>query len=582
MLILYLLLLIFSFRSSLSSQFYDTTSCSLPTPSPGSRYACNSPLSSSCNTFIVYRARRGLNNASSISKVFDADLHQVLQVNNLADSSELLEDNREILLPIKCSCSSGFFRSELIYTVPYVMTYNDISCDVFEGLVKLSTLSEERNYDPDNVRKGLKLKVPLKCACPDENDTRQGLRYLVTYPIQEMDEPGLIAEKFGISLGDLLAQNSMVDSNPTLFTNTTVLVPLRDIPIINWNLSDPGDRDHGFTPFSPSEMIDTKARSKILYVIVTIIGLFSAFVLLSGVSFCCRAKNRKRGVKIKHSSSHSTPTCLSPDIIAVMSKYSLISYTTEELSKATNDFSKETQLGSSVFKGRIGDNELVIKKMGFGDARRTISIHSKINHSSIVQLEGVCYGDDEYSSSFLVFEFARNGSLRDCLKNSANALSWQKRTQIAFDIAIGLHYIHHCTIPSYIHMNVNSRNILITEDWRAKIANLGEGSIITNSYETVSTKVDVFGFGVVLFDILSAKEIKDGSLTRQRLGFLHGEGGGGDCFDELRGVLDPNLKDYPVGDALCMIVLAKGCVDKNPMNRPSMNDILKILARMVR
>lgn len=112
--------------------------------------------------------------------------------------------------------------------------------------------------------------------------------------------------------------------------------------------------------------------------------------------------------------------------------------------------------------------DFAIKKMGFRDARRTISIHSKINHANIVKLEGVCYGDGEYSPSFLVFECARKGCLRDCLKNSLLSLPWNKRTQIAFDVTIGLHYIHHCTISSYIHMNITSGNILITEDWSAK------------------------------------------------------------------------------------------------------------------
>lgn len=539
---------------------------------------------------------------SEIAGLFDAQVDQVQVLNNITNSSQILEENREVLLPIKCFCSGGFFESELNYTIPSTSTYTEIACDVFEGLVKVSTIAEENPYDANNVTEGLKLSVPLNCACPDTNDTNDGLQYLVSYPIKESDDPRLIAKKFSIPLDDLFAQNSQ-GADATLFPNTTILVPLRNVPSIDLNVSDTSDRDPGFTPFTPSEIVQVKVNKKISYVIGAVIGLFSLFVALFGLSLYLKAK-QKRSVELELSSARpSTSSCLSPNLVAVVSKYSLTSYAVEELRKATKGFSEDNQLSASVHKGRIGDTDLVIKKIGYCDARRTIGIHSRINHAAIVKLEGVCYGVDEFSSSFLVFEFALNGCLRDCLRNSMKALSWKKRIQIALDVATGLHYIHHCTIPSYIHMNITSRNILITEDWTAKIANLGANSVINFSkeeirnvavtsegwiapeylrYGRVSTKVDVFAFGVVLFELLSAKEVRGWSFLKENLCFLSRGGGVTDCFDELRRFLDPNLSEYPVGDVLCMTVLAKGCVEEDPTHRPSMNDILKILTRLVR
>ena len=91
-----------------------------------------------------------------------------------------------------------------------------------------------------------------------------------------------------------------------------------------------------------------------------------------------------------------------------------------------------------------------------------------------------------------------------------------------------------------------------------------------------------FCLSLVLFELLSAKEVRDRSILRERWCFLYGLGGVTDCFDELRGFLDPNLKDYPIEEALCMTVLAKGCNEEDSMNHPSMNDILKILARRLK
>jgi len=121
-----------------------------------------------------------------------------------------------------------------------------------------------------------------------------------------------------------------------VFSNTTVLIPLKNVPTISWNISDPAKEDPGFIPFTPSEIVETKESKKInLYVIGAVVGLFLAFVVLAGVSVYWKAKNTRRGIKLDSSGRRSAPSCLSPDLIAVMLKYSLTSYTVEELSRAT-------------------------------------------------------------------------------------------------------------------------------------------------------------------------------------------------------------------------------------------------------
>nr|CAD1843810.1 unnamed protein product [Ananas comosus var. bracteatus] len=257
------------------------------------------------------------------------------------------------------------------------------------------------------------------------------------------------------------------------------------------------------------------------------------------------------------SKQSSTPSCLSPDLVAGVAKYSLISYSFGELTEATKGFSEETELGAYVHKGRIGDRDVVVKKMSSFDAQRIISVYSKINHTNIISLQGVCYGVTDPSSptslstsSYLVFEFARNGSLRDCLRSHSEVLPWDRRIQIAFDVATALHYIHHCTVPSYIHMNISGENILITKDWRAKIANLGG---------------------------------RRWHPCKEKLRVLNEKGSDQNgCFEELREFMDQSLEDYPIEEALCMVVLAMACLEDETTNRPSMHDILKIIARIAR
>ncbi|WRX18647.1 Serine-threonine/tyrosine-protein kinase [Theobroma cacao] len=242
-------------------------------------------------------------------------------------------------------------------------------------------------------------------------------------------------------------------------------------------------------------------------------------------------------------------------------------------------------------------------------ARHVIYILTKISHLNIVKLEGCCYGTNPY----LVFEFAEYGSLRDCLSNAnvARQLTWAKRTQIAFDLAVGLHYIHYCTKPSFIHHNIQSRNVLITTDWRAKITGftlakpvnsseengeiswnesviLGRKGYLAPEYLTyglASLKLDVFAFGVVLLELLSAKEAAaDGLFLKNPV--ISFEDAGHECslgyLEKLKEFMDPVLEGkYPLVDAMCLAFLAKACVEQDPHHRPTMDNVIQALSRFV-
>ncbi|KAJ0970326.1 hypothetical protein J5N97_023203 [Dioscorea zingiberensis] len=272
-----------------------------------------------------------------------------------------LEKNWEVVIPIKCSCLGGFFQSNVSFPVSNGDTYYHIACEVFEGIVKSHALALENQIEEKKFSSKVKLNVPLRCACPDTNDTRDGILYLVTYPIVEFDNLELLAAKFNISSEDIFKAN--------------------------------------------------------------------------GIGLYIKRRHKPRDDDDDDAKHISSTSCLYPNLVAgLMSKYSLISYTIEELSEVTNNFSEDTKLGLSTHKGSLkGNIEVVIKKMKYGDACKMINIHSTINHSSIVKLEGVCYGEDDGKSpSYLVFEFASKGCLRDCLKENPSLLPWEKSTQIAF------------------------------------------------------------------------------------------------------------------------------------------------------
>lgn len=106
------------------------------------------------------------------------------------------------------------------------------------------------------------------------------------------------------------------------------------------------------------------------------------------------------------------------------------------------------------------------RKADFKDLKEEMSLHVQLSHSNILSLYGVFYEELEY---FLVCELM-NGTLDTLLHESRDELSWQRRYEIAHDVAAGLMYLHSLNI---IHRDIKSMNVLLNPHGRAKISDLG-------------------------------------------------------------------------------------------------------------
>ncbi|XP_054819019.1 protein LYK5-like [Prosopis cineraria] len=158
-------------------------------------------------------------------------------------------------------------------------------------------------------------------------------------------------------------------------------------------------------------------------------------------------------------------------------------YRFEEIKEATEDFSSKNRLGGSVYWGVFGKDILAVKRMRT-DASKEVKMLKKINHFNVIKLQGYCKNEGFF---YLVFEYMENGSLREWLEKNVPTehQSWGKRIQISLDIANGLQYLHNFTEPCYVHKDINTSNILLNKNVRAKIANFrlakeSEGDIICN------------------------------------------------------------------------------------------------------
>lgn len=620
---LHLFFLVFlTIPSTRGEQSYDADVCTTSSDLPGSRYICSS-FQDKCDTFLVYRANEEFQTIANISILFNKKPEELLtSYNNITSAFQILETGREVLVPIKCSCSGEYYyEAGFSYIFPgRMMTIKNVSCNVYEGLVKSITLinvnPSAANTTSYNIPVGSILHVPLKCACPDNKNissSNMGVKYLITYPFLEDDDTYKVAKKFSIPVTDIWEANHM-DTNPTVYPTTTILVPVIAEPVINFQIPNTDPPTPSFLPTVPIETSNKHLVLVKVYITVSVVGAILVVVTLLACVLYLKALKKFNSNQNTYSfarrisiTSFSTPrssqvsgptpktsttnSCLSPDLLDNI-KYSLCSYSMEELKKATNSFSEETKIGDDVYMGLVDAGEILIKQARFEETRQVIDLHAKMNHVNIVKLDGVCYCDNggDFSWSYLVFEFPVNGCLRDCLSSSSASLRWHKRTQIAFDIATGLHYLHYCMVPPCTHLSITSKTIFLTRSWRAKLAVFGNiptigigtsrDNLVTTDHflhGSVSEKEDIFAFGVVLLELMSGKKNEEWKTLRESITFL-----GGECFDQLRNFMDPSLKeDYPLAEALCLAVLAKACVEEEAPHRPSMDDILKVLARMV-
>ncbi|PIM97420.1 Serine/threonine protein kinase [Handroanthus impetiginosus] len=286
-------------------------------------------------------------------------------------------------------------------------------------------------------------------------------------------------------------------------------------------------------------------------------------------------------------------------------------FTYEDLARATDNFSGANLLGQGGFgyvhKGVLSDGkEVAIKqlKVGSGQGEREFQAEvetiSRVHHNHLVSLIGHCISGTQ---RLLVYEYVPNRTLEFHLHGKGNPpLNWATRMKIALGSARGLAYLHEDCHPKIIHRDIKSANILLDENFEAKVADFGLARFYSDTDTHVSTRVmgtfgylapeyaltgkltdksDVFSFGVVLLELITGRKPIDKSqhylddniidwarpLLTQALE--------NENFDI---VADPRLqKEYDSIEMARMVACASVCVRHLARRRPRMSQIIRAL-----
>ncbi|KAL7203948.1 hypothetical protein ACSBR2_017080 [Camellia fascicularis] len=302
----------------------------------------------------------------------------------------------------------------------------------------------------------------------------------------------------------------------------------------------------------------------------------------------------------------------------------LIAFSFSELRQATNGFNRLLKIGEggfgSVFKGSIkaadgkGDPIVVAIKMldrnGFQGHKQwmaEVQFLGVVEHPNLVKLIGYCAGDGERGiQRLLVYEFMPNKSLEDHLFNRAfPALTWETRLQIILGAAQGLAYLHEELEVQVIYRDFKSSNVLLGEHFKPKLSDFGlarEGPTEGHTHVStavvgtfgyaapdyiqtghLTTKSDVWSFGVVLYEILTGRRSLERNLPKTEQKLLEWIKNFPADSKKFSMVIDPRLKNqYSLNAARKIAKLADSCLLKNPKDRPMMSQVVETLKQIIR
>ncbi|KAI3509125.1 hypothetical protein L1887_24151 [Cichorium endivia] len=226
----------------------------------------------------------------------------------------------------------------------------------------------------------------------------------------------------------------------------------------------------------------------------------SVILLLIGLAITYAIYQKKQATRAKHSNPFASWALDNGSKVGGVPQLKGARWCSfEELKKCTNNFSEEKLIGvggyGQVYKGTLDTGHVVAIKraqqgslQGAHEFKTEIELLSRIHHKNVVALVGFCY---EQGEQMLVYEYISNGTLKDNLSGKAGMrLDWMKRLRAALDSAKGLTYMHELANPPIIHRDIKSTNILLDDNWTAKVADFGLSKLLgDDSKGYVSTQV---------------------------------------------------------------------------------------------
>ncbi|KAJ4882345.1 Protein kinase superfamily protein [Raphanus sativus] len=298
-------------------------------------------------------------------------------------------------------------------------------------------------------------------------------------------------------------------------------------------------------------------------------------------------------------------------------------FTITDLKSSTKNFSRSVMIGEGgfgcVYWGTVKSLEdpskkieVAVKQLG----KRGLQGHKEwvtevnflgvVEHPNLVKLLGHCAEDDERGiQRLLVYEYMPNQSVEFHLApRSPTVLTWDLRLRIAQDAARGLTYLHEEMDFQIIFRDFKSSNILLDEDWKAKLSDFGlarlgpepgsthvsTGVVGTMGYAApeyiqtgrLTSKSDVWGYGVFIYELITGRRPLDKNRPKGEQKLLEWVRPYLTDTKKFRLIIDPRLEGkYLIKPVQRLAVVANLCLARNPKARPKMSEVLEMVTKIV-
>ncbi|KAK9291073.1 hypothetical protein L1049_009260 [Liquidambar formosana] len=349
-------------------------------------------------------------------------------------------------------------------------------------------------------------------------------------------------------------------SDPSLSSVSFVKMCLDPVAVLpNFSISSPPNSDlKSSSP--PNSDLKSSSEFCIPCLIGAASGTFVAFIAIQiGIGFClCK---RRRSIRKKAALAYKVPN--SKGLI-------MLSYT--EIKDLTGNF--KHQIGPKMFKGMLLNNQPVaikdlkatIEERKF---RNVISKIGSIHHKNLVKLEGYCC---ELGHRFLVYEYAKNGSLHKHIEDStlSKRLTWRKRIDICLSVARAISYLHTGCREFASHGNLKCENVVLDENLEAKVTEFGLGRVHREASDSGDHAArDVEDFGKMMVILVSGRQEVENVCE-----WAYNEWIGG----QAERVVDERFEGgVDLEELERALRIAFWCLQVDERMRPQMGEVVKVL-----
>ncbi|CAN1828078.1 Wall-associated receptor kinase-like 1 [Linum perenne] len=580
--------------------------CNSPdAPSISKGYICNGIRTGECQYFTTFQSvPPNFETPISIANLLGSDASVVASINNISSVSDKIPPGTWIIVPVSCSCSGSIYQHSTLYTVRTTdKTYFSIANNTFQGLTTCQALAGQNYYGADNLQVGTELSVPLRCACPSQDQAASGVVSLLGYMVMWGDSISSISGRFGVQDSRVLAANRL-GNDSVIFPFGQLLVPLD-------SQSCKADPDRFFCGCRVNPGICISDGKKFPVKLVTLLGIGIGIGLLGSFLILYKLiqylKRRKNQIHKQKMFKQNGGVLLQQKLTSYPGSHENAKlFTEEELKRATDNYNQSRFLGQggfgTVYKGMLPDGTIVavkksknIDKTQIQQFINEVVILSQINHRHIVKLLGCCL---ETELPLLVYEFIPNGTLSSHIHGSRQncGIRWDDRFRIAGEVAGAVAYMHSAASFPIYHRDIKSSNILLDAKLSAKVADFGTSKSVPDDKTHLTTlvqgtfgyldpeyfhtsqftdKSDVYSFGVVLVELLTGQ--KPISFTRgeeERSLVAHFISAMKEEEHGLIRILDPVVsREAREADLVSIAELAVRCLRLNGKKRPTMREV---------